>query len=136
MWDEISGYVLTYFLGNALSGFSGTSTSVGGTSVGLGAILSGVGLWSIVIIVGALLCCIISANIACCCCVGGFTLGYSVGRGTPTEVPQAAAQAAALVGEAAAVATSRTSWAARERLRGYARDSRSVDVQVRHPGTG
>ena len=86
-------------------------------------------LWGALFTVGTLLAVIVILNLSCCCGLLGFALGRASSTRQPTSVPAAAAETAALAGEATAVVAQRAAAAARRRLGGYTRLDGAVNAR-------
>ena len=114
--SQVTPYAYAFFAGSSLAG--STSATPGGQPITL-ALLWG-GVVALILVIGIVLC----LNILCCCGVGSFALGYASARGQRSAVPRAAAESAALAGEAGAVLAASAAAAARRRLQGH----RAVDV--------
>ena len=115
MWAELIPLVSAYVLGG------GGITRAAADSPGQFAFL-----WAGLIALGVVLIIVVTLNVACCCGCLGAAVGFAAGRGRSSHVPAAAAEGAALVGEATALASRAATAAARRRLQGYGQEAYAI----------
>ena len=113
--ESVFSFFNAYLAGN----FATAAGQAVGTGLGPAGVVLLAVLWVLLVIVGCALLALAIANCICWCCFAGATLGFATGRQRPSNVPTAAVEAAALVGEATAFATARAAEAGRRRLQGY-----------------